>query len=109
MVGIFLVTVGILMIFTGILLIFASGFFGTGGSEDRDGRGYRSSSEGSGVSSQAAGPGAEPNQMNNRTDVRGGGIIMLGPIPIIIGSDNKSAQTLIILAIILMLLYFLLF
>jgi uncharacterized protein (TIGR00304 family) len=33
-----------------------------------------------------------------------GGLIMLGPIPIIFGSDKESAKTVTILAIILMLL-----
>ena len=44
-----------------------------------------------------------------KTEVKGGGIIMLGPIPIIFGSDNKSTQTLILLAIALMVLYFVVF
>jgi uncharacterized protein (TIGR00304 family) len=41
--------------------------------------------------------------------VKGGGVIMLGPIPIIFGSDNESAKTAAILAIILMLLSLLIF
>lgn len=36
--------------------------------------------------------------------VRSGGVIMLGPIPIIFGSDNESAKTAAVLAIILMIL-----
>ncbi|MBN2110818.1 MAG: DUF131 domain-containing protein [Methanosarcinaceae archaeon] len=43
------------------------------------------------------------------TPVKGGGIIMVGPIPIVFGSDNKSVQTLLILAIVLMVLYFVVF
>ncbi|MDW7731186.1 MAG: TIGR00304 family protein [Methanolobus sp.] len=46
---------------------------------------------------------------DSKTEVKGGGIIMIGPIPIIFGSDNKSAQTLVILAIVLMVLYFIVF
>ena len=38
------------------------------------------------------------------SEVKGGGVIMLGPIPIIFGSDKESAKTAAILAIILMLL-----
>ncbi len=34
--------------------------------------------------------------------VRGGGIIMIGPIPIIFGTDKKSLKTVILLAILLM-------
>ena len=41
--------------------------------------------------------------------IRGGGVIMLGPIPIIFGSDKESAKTAIILAIILMVLSLLIF
>jgi uncharacterized protein (TIGR00304 family) len=36
-----------------------------------------------------------------RTEVRGGGIIMIGPIPIIFGSDAKWASAAVILAIVL--------
>lgn len=49
------------------------------------------------------------NGESPKTEVKGGGIIMIGPIPIIIGSDNKSAQTLVILAIVLMVLYLIVF
>lgn len=41
--------------------------------------------------------------------VKGGGVIMLGPIPIIFGSDGESAKTAIILAILLMLLTLIMF
>jgi|AutmiccommuBRH23_1029490.scaffolds.fasta_scaffold42258_2 uncharacterized protein (TIGR00304 family) len=43
-----------------------------------------------------------------KTKVRGGGIIMLGPIPIIVGSDPGSLKMLILLALVLMAAYFLL-
>lgn len=36
--------------------------------------------------------------------IRGGGVIMLGPIPIIFGSDGESAKTAAVLAIFLMVL-----
>ena len=38
------------------------------------------------------------------TEVRGGGVVMVGPIPIIFGSDAKWASIAIILAIVLVLL-----
>ncbi|AAM07467.1 TIGR00304 family membrane protein [Methanosarcina acetivorans] len=41
--------------------------------------------------------------------IKGGGVIMLGPIPIIFGSDGDSAKTAIFLAIILMILSLLIF
>lgn len=44
-----------------------------------------------------------------RSEIRGGGIIMIGPIPIILGTDSKSAQIVIMLAIVLMLMAFFLF
>jgi uncharacterized protein (TIGR00304 family) len=34
--------------------------------------------------------------------VRGGGVIMIGPVPIVFGTDKESARVLILLAIILM-------
>jgi uncharacterized protein (TIGR00304 family) len=36
-----------------------------------------------------------------RTEVRGGGVIMIGPIPIVFGSDAKWASIAIVLAIVL--------
>lgn len=38
-------------------------------------------------------------------EVRGGGVVMVGPIPIIFGSDAKWASVAIVLAIVLILLY----
>ncbi|ADI73327.1 Protein of unknown function DUF131 [Methanohalobium evestigatum Z-7303] len=46
------------------------------------------------------------NYNKPRTDVKGGGVVMIGPIPLVFGSDNQSLQKLMILAIILMLLGF---
>ena len=43
-----------------------------------------------------------------KTDVRGGGVVMIGPIPIIFGSDARWASVAIVLAIILILVYFVL-
>lgn len=34
--------------------------------------------------------------------VRGGGVVMIGPVPIVFGTDKESARILILLAIILM-------
>lgn len=42
-----------------------------------------------------------------RTGVRGGGVIMIGPIPIILGSDAKWASVAIVLAIVLIVIVFL--
>ena len=52
--------------------------------------------------------GVERNEKAG-SKVKGGGVILIGPIPIIFGTDRRSAGTVIILAIILMLLTYLLF
>jgi uncharacterized protein (TIGR00304 family) len=44
-----------------------------------------------------------------RKEVRGGGVVMVGPIPIIFGSDAKWASIAILLAIILVVLTILLY
>ncbi|HDS45989.1 MAG TPA: DUF131 domain-containing protein [Methanomicrobia archaeon] len=41
--------------------------------------------------------------------VRGGGVIMIGPIPLIFGSDAGAVKVAVILAIVVMLLAFALF
>ena len=43
-----------------------------------------------------------------KAEVKGGGVIMIGPIPIIFGSDARWASVAIVLAIVLILVYFLL-
>jgi uncharacterized protein (TIGR00304 family) len=45
--------------------------------------------------------GGSPEEGERRTEVRGGGIIMIGPIPIIFGSDAKWASAAVVLAIVL--------
>lgn len=46
----------------------------------------------------------KPSERKVESEIKAGGVIMLGPIPIIFGSDKESAKTAAILAIILMLL-----
>lgn len=43
----------------------------------------------------------------SRKKIKGGGVVLIGPIPIIFGSDYKYAVIAILLAIILMLIVFL--
>ncbi len=43
-----------------------------------------------------------------KTEIKGGGVVMIGPVPIIFGSDAKWASVAIVLAIVLILAYFLL-
>ncbi len=44
-----------------------------------------------------------PNEIKEKS-VKGAGVILIGPVPIVFGSDKKSALVLIIMAIVLMLL-----
>jgi uncharacterized protein (TIGR00304 family) len=39
--------------------------------------------------------------------MRGGGVVMIGPIPIIFGTDKESARMLILLTIVLIAIFFL--
>lgn len=48
--------------------------------------------------------GTKSDETEKRTEVRGGGVIMIGPIPIIFGSDPKWAVIAILLAIVLVVL-----
>ncbi|WP_321430518.1 DUF131 domain-containing protein [uncultured Methanolobus sp.] len=105
MFGTYLIVSGMLMIVVGFALICISGVINSKNTEKRD-EYFLKANSGSFYSSSG---GNEYSPVSDKTEVRGGGLIMLGPIPIIIGSDNKSARTLMILAIVLMLLYFLIF
>jgi uncharacterized protein (TIGR00304 family) len=80
-----LITLGFLIVVIGMLIILA-GVFSTA---------YQSWKTG----------GAEKPE----TSVRGGGVIMIGPIPIIFGSDVGAVKIVILLAITLMILAFVLF
>ncbi len=42
--------------------------------------------------------GRSSEEGEKRTEVRGGGVVMIGPIPIIFGSDAKWASVAIVLA-----------
>jgi len=37
--------------------------------------------------------------------VRGGGVVMIGPVPIVFGTDKESTRILIVLAIVLMVVF----
>ncbi len=54
------------------------------------------------------GEAAQSTEARPKTEIKGGGVIMIGPIPIIFGSDSKYASLAIVLAIILMILALLL-
>jgi len=42
-------------------------------------------------------------------EVRGGGVVLIGPLPIVFGSDAQSVRTLLILTLLLILVVYLLF
>jgi uncharacterized protein (TIGR00304 family) len=48
-----------------------------------------------------AASGRSSEERERRTEVRGGGVIMIGPIPIVFGSDAKWASIAMVLAIVL--------
>ncbi|MDI9438196.1 MAG: TIGR00304 family protein [Euryarchaeota archaeon] len=81
--GEYLVTLGAVAIILGILLLIV----------------------GTVLLSQGKGEGSA----KSTSQVRGGGVIMIGPIPIIFGSDKGSVVLVVILAIILMFLSYLIF
>jgi uncharacterized membrane protein len=43
---------------------------------------------------------------NRRIEVKGGAVVMIGPIPIILGSDPRTAKILMLTALVLMLMWF---
>ena len=51
----------------------------------------------------------EKKHKKTKSKVRGGGVVLIGPIPIIFGSDRKFLIIAVILAIVLMLISFILF
>ncbi|WP_287585016.1 TIGR00304 family protein [Candidatus Borrarchaeum sp.] len=51
----------------------------------------------------------EERRKKTKTKVGGGGVVLIGPIPIIFGSDKKFLIIAIVLAIILMIISFVLF
>lgn len=51
----------------------------------------------------------EERRKKTKTKVGGGGVVLIGPIPIIFGSDKKFLIIAVVLAIILMIISFVLF
>jgi len=77
-----LATVGVLVILVGFLLIL--------------------------VATLVSGRSGRERGEESRSEVRGGGVVMIGPIPIIFGTDAKWASFAIALAIILVVVSFVL-
>jgi uncharacterized protein (TIGR00304 family) len=82
-----------LFAFLGVLCIMAAMILGfIGFSERMEDKGSRGSSQ-------------KPTQSDHgrpRSSIKGGGVVLVGPIPIVFGSDPKTAMVLIILALVVM-------
>jgi uncharacterized protein (TIGR00304 family) len=103
LVGIFIIFIGFLMIMIGIVL----GILQNSEPKQNYSRGQESfgrETYSGNASDSSKSPYEKPPTGKVESKVKGGGVIMLGPIPIIFGSDKESAKTAAILAIILMLL-----
>jgi uncharacterized protein (TIGR00304 family) len=81
--GEYLITIGVLVIILGILLLL--------------------------VGSVLLSSGKGEESTKSTSQIRGGGVVMIGPIPIIFGTDKGSVMVVVILAIILMVISYLLF
>ncbi|MFQ5974844.1 MAG: DUF131 domain-containing protein [Candidatus Hydrothermarchaeales archaeon] len=75
-----LITAGIVLIVLGMLMLFA------------------------GILTQSFGSAS-----GSKSEIKGGGVILIGPIPIVFGTDSESIKTVLILAIILMLIVLLIY
>jgi uncharacterized protein (TIGR00304 family) len=122
MIGNIFVLFGILIIFIGFLIIISGMTFGASpGPEQARDYSYRkeSDSEKEDYFKNAAdfekrtdsgrNPSGSDFEGKSSSKIKGGGVIMLGPVPIIFGSDGESAKTAIILAILMMLLTLIMF
>lgn len=106
LIGIFTILIGFLLIITGIALsMFQDSESRQDHSKRTDPFGREADFENTSDSDRSS--HEEPPVVESK--IKAGGVIMLGPIPIIFGSDNESAKTVAILAIILMLLSLLIF
>ena len=122
MIGNMLVLLGILIIFIGILIIIAGIAFGASQGPEQgkyNSYGKKGNSEREGYFKNTADFEKWTDSGRNRSEdnfeskpssrIKGAGVIMLGPIPIVFGSDGESAKTAIILAILMMLVSLLMF
>ncbi len=120
--GNILVLFGILIIFIGFLIIIAGMTFGASPGLEQER--YYSYEKGSNSEKEdylknatdfekrtdsGRNPSGNDFERKQSSKIKGAGVIMLGPIPIIFGSDGESTKTAIILAILMMLLTLIMF
>ena len=102
-IGFFTILIGFLLIMIGIALSLyqeSRSMQSYSNRTDTFGRETRSES-----TQDSENPVHEPHPARKvESEIKTGGVIMIGPIPIIFGSDKESAKTAAVLAIILMLL-----
>ena len=95
-------SIGVLLIFLGMIVLFYAFFQGAmGASMDEDADDAAEEPE-AGATAKGAGPAGPKG--TPRAKVRGGAVIMIGPVPIILGSDSSVARSLMLLAMGLMVL-----
>jgi uncharacterized membrane protein len=93
-------SMGVLLIFIGILVLFFAFFQGAAGAfqdEEPDIATEEPEAAAAAKGAESAGPNGTP-----RAKARGGAVIMIGPVPIIVGSDSSVARNLMLLAMGLM-------
>ena len=95
-------SLGVLLIFIGMMVLFYAFFQGAAGASRDEEAAVANEEPGAGATAKAAEP-AGPNTAP-RPIVRGGAVIMIGPVPIIVGSDSFVARNLMLLAMGLMVL-----
>ncbi|MCQ1534340.1 DUF131 domain-containing protein [Methanosarcina sp. KYL-1] len=113
MIGNVLVLIGILIIFIGFLILMLGTVLGTRPNTEWEKSKRRDPFEKESYSKRTSDfertrDGNSPER-KSESRIKGGGVIMLGPIPIIFGSDGDSAKTAAILAIFLMFLALIMF
>ena len=102
-----LASLGVLCIFIGVLVIFYAALRGAiSDAMDEGEREGAARQAGSANDVPGRGSAAAPVQASAGRRSSGGAVILIGPIPIILGSDRTAARNLILLALVLMLVAF---
>jgi len=95
-------SLGVLMVFLGILSLFFSLFWEgpqTAAGDEQEDEEFGQQGPGQGPQKDGA---AAPISHPSRPKIRGGAVIMIGPIPIVAGSDRAMTRNLMMLALGLM-------
>jgi len=95
-------SLGVLLIFLGMAILFFAFFQGAAEASQDEGPDVAAEEPEAGATAK----GAEPTAPSKtpRAKVRGGAVIMIGPVPIVLGSDSSTVRNLMLLAMGLMVL-----